>query len=180
MNLADVFTFLFVILGLVIVFVSYWLMTAALFPDFVARSAGHLGRAPIKMAMLGLVTLGPLLLLGGQLSKLAPNGGLKLLGVAIMLVAVLAALLGSSGLALRIGEGLKAACDETDPWRRTLRGGIVLGLTFVLPLVGTFLIMPFALVAGFGTFLSSFFRKRPMLTIVPPAFAEQPVAANAP
>ena len=44
MNLADVFTFLFVILGFVIVFVSYWLMAAGLFPEFVERSAAHFGR----------------------------------------------------------------------------------------------------------------------------------------
>ena len=61
------------------------------------------------------------------LSKGAPNGALKLGALGIMLVALLAALFGSAGLALRIGEGLQSARDESDPWRRVLRGSIVLG-----------------------------------------------------
>ena len=53
MNLADVFTFLFVILGFVIVFVSYWLMAAGLFPEFVERSAAQFGRMPVRLPLLG-------------------------------------------------------------------------------------------------------------------------------
>lgn len=167
MNLADVFTFLFVILGFVIVFVSYWLMAAGLFPAFVERSAGHFGRAPIRMALLGLITLGPLILIGGGLSKAAPNAGLKVVGIAVILLGLLAALFGSAGLALRIGEGLKAARDEADPWRRVLRGGIVLGLTFVLPLIGTFVVMPYAFLAGFGAFLCSLWGRSPAVVLAP-------------
>ena len=165
MNLADVFTFLFVILGFVIAFVSYWLFAAGLFPGMVERSAEQLGKRPIALLLLGAVTLGPLLIIGGQLSGKGPNGGAKLLGAAIALLPMLGALFGSAGLALRIGAGLRSARDESDPWRRVLRGGIVLGLAFVLPLVGTFLVMPYAFFAGFGAFLLCLFRRSPVRAV---------------
>src|SRR5215213_8409472 len=112
MNLADVFTFLFVILGFVIVFVSYWLMAAGLFPEFVERSAERLARGPVKMGLLGAVTLIPLVVLGFAISGKAGNGPVKLLALSLALLPLLAALFGSAGLALRIGSGLKSGRDE--------------------------------------------------------------------
>jgi hypothetical protein len=36
-----------------------------------------------------------------------------------------------------------------------LAGGLVLSLSFILPLIGTFLLMPWAFVSGFGAFILS-------------------------
>lgn len=160
MNLADVFTFLFVILGFLIVYVGYWLMAAGLFPRFVERCSEQIGGAPVKTSLVGLVTLPPLIAIGLGISSKAPNGGLKAIGIGIALLAMLAALFGSAGLALRIGAGLKSMRDEQEPWRRVLRGGIVLGLTFVMPFLGTFVLMPFAFIAGFGAFLIAVFKRQ--------------------
>jgi hypothetical protein len=160
MNLADVFSIFFIIIGFVIVFVAYWLMSAGLFPRFGERCAGQIGRAPVKTTLLGAITLVPLIVLGLGISSKAPNGVIKLAGLSIALVALVGALFGSAGLALRIGEGLKSARDEQEPWRRTLRGGIVLGLTFVLPFVGTFVLMPIAFICGFGAFVICIFRRK--------------------
>lgn len=161
MNLADVFTFLFIILGFVIVYVGYWLLAAGLFPRFVERCAEIVGHAPIKSTLLGAVTLGPLVALGFGISSKAPNTIGKVLGLGIVLVCALAALFGSAGLALRVGHGLKSARDDQEPWRRVLRGGIVLALTFVLPFLGTFLVMPLAFVSGFGAVLLACFKRHP-------------------
>ena len=160
MNLADVFTVFFIIVGFVIVYVGYWLLAAGLFPTMVERCAEQVGRAPVKTTLLGLVTFGPLLAIGFGISSKAPNAAGKAFGIGIVLVASLAALFGSAGLALRIGTGLKSSRDERDPWRRMLRGGIVLGLTFVLPFLGTFLVMPLAFVSGFGAFLIGVWNRR--------------------
>ncbi len=159
MNLADVFTITLIILGFLIVYVSYWLLAAGLFPRFAERCSQRIGAAPIKTALLGAITLAPLVAIGLAISSKAPNSAGKIAGVAIALFALLAALLGSAGLALRIGAGLKSRRDERDPWRRVLRGGIVLALSFVLPFVGTFLVMPLAFAAGFGAFLFCAFRR---------------------
>src|SRR4051812_37159221 len=116
MNLADVFIFLFSILGFVIVFISYWLMAGALFPKFVERSAERFGTMPIRAALLGAVIAVPMVILGFTVSSKAPSGGLKLLGIIIALIPVLIGLFGSAGLALRIGQGLPSVRDQADPW----------------------------------------------------------------
>ena len=159
MNLADVFTFLFVILGFVIVFVSYWLMSAGLFPRFVERASGQFGRAPVRLLVLGTFTLVPLIFFGFGLSSKAPNPVMKVAALSLVVLPLLAALFGSAGLALRIGEGLKSSRDELEPWRRTLRGGSVLALSFVLPVFGWLALLAYAFVAGFGAFLACAFRR---------------------
>lgn len=175
MNLADVFTFLFVILGLIIAFVSYWLATSALFPALVERCAERYASSPIKTTLVGLVVWVPTFFIGSGISSKAHNGGLKAFGVFILISTVLMALAGSSGLAMRIGAGLKSNRDESEPWRRVLRGGIVLGFTFVPPFVGT-LVMVWALIAGFGAFIMP---RRKQVVAAAPAVelpAAEPVA----
>ncbi len=178
MNLADVFTFLFVILGFIIVFVAYWLGTAGLFPRFAERCAERFATSPIKATLIGLLVWAPVLFLGTTLSGKAGNGAVKFLGVLIMIGSGLIALAGSSGLALRVGAGLKSLRDEAEPWRRVLRGGIVLSLTFVLPFVG-WLVMAWTFAAGFGAFILSCTRRIKLVAVEPastpaPAPSAQP------
>ena len=175
MNLADVFIFLFSILGFVIVFISYWLMSTALFPKYVARSAERFGRMPIKVTLLGTIIGLPIIFIGFAMSGKAPNGGLKVLALVIGLLPLLLGLFGSAGLAQRIGDGLPAERDFAEPWRRTLRGSIVLALSFVLPIIGWFGVMPFAFLGGFGVFPMGVFSRRPAPVLAPP-----PVPAFAP
>lgn len=172
MNLADVFTFLFVILGFIIVYVAYWLATAGLFPKFTERCAERLAASPVKATVIGLLVWLPVLFVGTMISNKAGNGGVKFIGVLLLIVSGLIALAGSSGLALRVGAGLKSARDEAEPWRRVLRGGIVLALTFVLPFIGT-LVMAWSFVAGFGAFVLAW-PKRIKLVAAEPAPAAAP------
>lgn len=167
MNLSDVFSITFSILGFIAICIAYWLMAAGLFPGFVARSAEQFGKAPAKLFVLGLFTFVPLIFFGLTASGKAANGFVKIIAIGLALTPVLLAFFGSAGLALRIGAGLKSARDEAEPWRRVLRGGIVVGLSFVLPFVGTFLVLPYTLIAGFGAFLVCAWRKRPVTVEVP-------------
>jgi hypothetical protein len=64
-------------------------------------------------------------------------------------------------LVLRIGAGLPSPTDEQQPWRRVLRGGILLALTFLLPIVGWIVLPLWALVSGLGAFLLSLRGPRP-------------------
>lgn len=159
MNLADTFSIVFTILGFVIVFISYWLLAAGLFPRMVARCAQKMGEAPVAATLVGAALFLPLVIGGFFGSGKAPNTAGKVFFISIALLALLVALLGSSGLALRIGQGLGSARDAAEPWRRVLRGGIVLALTFVLPVLGTFVLMPFAFIIGFGAFVLIVFRR---------------------
>ena len=161
MNLADVFTYLFIILGFLIVYVGYWLMAFGLFPKQTERCAEQISRAPVKTTVLGAVMLVPLITIGFLISSKAGNTVVKIIGIALVLIALLIALFGASGLALRIGQGLKSTRDEQEPWRCVMRGGIVLGITFVMPFIGTFVLMPFAFLAGFGAIVLSRPKRQP-------------------
>jgi len=156
MNLADVFTVVLVILGLLTVFVGLWLMAAGLFPAKVERCAERLGAMPIRCAAVGIGCLVPWITLGILLGKNVTNAPAKFLSVMLIVAAILTALFGTAGLALRIGQGMTSARDQAEPWRRVLRGGVVLAITY-----GTVVLLPLTLVAGFGAFVLSGFRGHP-------------------
>ncbi|MEO6246675.1 MAG: hypothetical protein ABIQ12_14710 [Opitutaceae bacterium] len=162
MNLADVFTVVFVILGFLTLFVGVWLASAGLFPRLVGRCAERLGASPWKCGAVGIGASVPLLALGIKIGNVAPNAALKVLSFAIIASTILAALIGTAGLALRIGQGLRSAEDDAAPWRRVRRGGVVLALTYL-----TIVLLPVTLVAGFGALL---------LTLLSHAAAEKDVA----
>ena len=174
MNTADVYKILYLLLGFYAVFVSYWLLAAGLLPAFVQRASGNYGAHPVKTLLVGLLTFGPIQLLGWGLAQ-APNPAVKIVGTTILLLSLLLAVMGSAGLALRIGEGLKAEIDARSPWRRTLRGALVLGLSFNLPLLGWFVVLPATLVSGFGAFVLNRRARESE-----PAAEAQPIAAEPP
>ena len=54
------------------------------------------------------------------------------------------------GLCLRIGKGLVHPLDEAQPWLRVKRGGIVLGLMIIFPILGWVFVLPVAILTGIG------------------------------
>ncbi|MFN2400418.1 MAG: hypothetical protein ABR543_17525 [Gemmatimonadaceae bacterium] len=154
MIMADVFKIVFLILGTLIVFVSYWLASTALFPGLTNAARRKYQTHPLRMTFLGIAVVAPSALLGAVLLQ-SPNPAIKLAGVSVVSVIILFGLIGSTGLSQRIGYGLSALADDQQPWRRVLRGGSVLALTFVLPVIGWFLVLPWALVSGVGAAVSS-------------------------
>ncbi|MFM1747821.1 MAG: hypothetical protein RLZZ188_1487 [Verrucomicrobiota bacterium] len=148
MNLADVLTVLLVIVGLLAVFVAVWLATAGLFPTLAERCAQRWGDSPGVCAAAGLGAAVPLIAAGIVLGRISTNPLGKLGSAVILILTLLTMLAGATGLALRIGRGLAAARDEAEPWRRVLRGGIVLALTFL-----TLVTIPLVLVPGLGALL---------------------------
>ena len=79
----------------------------------------------------------------------------------------------------RIGAGLPSPLDEQQPWRRVLRGGILLALTFLLPFVGWFVLPIWALVSGFGAFLLSVRERKPSPDAAPPVISLTPAQGTA-
>ena len=158
MNLADVFTVVFVILGLLIVFVGYWLMAAGLFPQQIERCSVQLGAAPVKCGLVGLAGVVPLFALGIIIGRFAQSAPAKLASFLVIVSTILLALFGTAGLALRIGQGLPSARDQLEPWRRVLRGGVVLAITYL-----TIVLLPVTLLAGFGAFVLAAARRTPVV-----------------
>ena len=145
MNLADVFTVVLSVAGVLTVFVGWWLAMTGLFPRLVEGCADKLGRSPGKCVAVGLAGAVPLIFGLVVLGKISTNPAAKLLSVVLVIGALLLALAGTAGLALRIGRGLPAASDGGERWRCVRRGGIVLALTY-----GTIVLLPLTLLAGLG------------------------------
>jgi hypothetical protein len=160
MIMADVWKIVFLILGTQAVMVSYWLLAAALFPEALRRSRAAYDQRSGRLTMVGLAAAIPSLLIGAGLLQQGPHPVLKLLGAVLVGAPVALGLVGSAGLCDRIGAGLPGDADARLPWRRVLRGGIVLSFAFVLPVIGWFALLPWTLVSGVGASLGSIRRRR--------------------
>jgi hypothetical protein len=100
------------------------------------------------------------------LSRLAADRGkqvppLGVLGATVLLLMLVSAVFGLAGLARRVGAGLPSPLDEAQPWRSSLRGGLVLAATFLLPFGGWFVLLPCALVSGFGVSVMAWRQRGP-------------------
>jgi hypothetical protein len=159
MIMADVWKIVFLILGTQAVMVSYWLLAAALFPEALRRSRAAYDQRSGRLTFVGLAAAVPALLLGGSLLQGGPHPLLKLVGAILVSAPVALGLAGSAGLCDRIGAGLPGDADARQPWRRVLRGGIVLSFAFVLPVIGWFVLLPWTLVSGVGASLGGLRRR---------------------
>ncbi len=154
MIMADVLKIFLLVLGMLLVLISYWLAAESLFPRLVARAQDRYRTHTVRVTLLGaligapLVTLGLTLLQGG-------NAPAKAAGFLLTSATVLGALLGSAGLCRRIGAGLPSQKDAAQPWRQVSRGAVVLALMFLLPFAGWFLVLPLALMSGLGAALAA-------------------------
>jgi len=155
MIMADVWKIVFLVLGTQAVMVSCWLLAAALFPRALAQSRRVYDVRGGRATFVGLVTVVPTLLFGVALLQQGPHPLLKLLGAILVSAPVAFGLAGSAGLCDRIGAGLPVDSDGRQPWRRVLRGGVVLSFAFVLPVIGWFVLLPWTLVSGVGASMSA-------------------------
>jgi hypothetical protein len=89
-----------------------------------------------------------MIILTKVLFALGPVG--KIAGVGVVCVYMLQAHTGVSGLVTAIGRRLPSPLDEQSPWRATLRGGVALELTYLLPILGWFVVLPASIVIGTG------------------------------
>jgi len=156
--MADILKILLIVLGILIVYVSYWLLAEALFPALVEQASRQY-RKPVRITLVGLAAAVLPLILGVLLAKM-PNPLFKLVGITLVVVPAMLGLAGSAGLTLRIGEGLPSPIDDAQPWRRVLRGGILLACSFLLPVVGWVVLPLWVLVSGFGAFILCAAEKR--------------------
>lgn len=155
---ANVLVWLFIALGFFLMFVSYWLAAAALFGEHVARCSDHFSR-PVRTTLVGLLVFVIPTAVGIAVLNAAP-ASLKWVGLLMVAAPILAGLVGSAGLARRIGVGLPTPEDAAQPWRAVLRGGSVLALTFLLPILGQLLLIPLVLAAGTGAAVFSWWSER--------------------
>ena len=149
MIMADVLLWTFVILGFFVITVAYWVAAVGLAPGLVERSCKRFGSSPWKTFLIGAAIGVPGMGIGLGIANGGPPA-IKVFGILIVLLVFLLGLCGSAGLCLRIGKGLVNPLDETQPWLRVKRGGIVLGLMIIFPVLGWFFVLPVAILGGIG------------------------------
>ena len=149
MIFADILFWFLMVAGAYLALNAYWLAAVALFRPAVERARLTYATRPVAATLAGLLALVPVALVFVVFTK-AAHPGVKLVTGALVMVPLVLALVGSAGLADRIGAGLATPVDAAEPWRRVLRGGAVLGLLFVVPLLGWFAVLPLTLASGLG------------------------------
>ncbi len=129
MIMADILQILLLILGGIIIVVCYWLLFEAPTPRWVERSRKQYAEHPFRAIFVGISLLAlPLLATVTLIQSPA-----QAIGFFLLFALILMGLLGSTGLARHVGTQLASAADETQPWRRVLRGGAVLAISCVMP-----------------------------------------------
>lgn len=141
---AHVYTALFLHLGVILVVTAYYTVGAAMLPGLARSSAERIARQPLRTAMIGLAISVPWMV--AAIALMAVGGPIGLIGVIMALTWVLVGLVGGAGIAEHVG---RFGGDVTG-WRCVARGGLFVALTWVLPLIGWFVVLPVTLAAGVG------------------------------
>jgi hypothetical protein len=165
MIFADILFWFLMVAGAYLALNAYWLAAVALFRPAVERAHETYATRPVAATLVGLAALVPVGLVFAVFAH-SPHPAVKLLTGAALMVPLILALVGSAGLADRIGAGLGSPVDGDQPWRRVLRGGAVLALLFVVPVLGWFTVFPLTLASGLGAVLLS---RRVLLVPAQPA-----------
>jgi hypothetical protein len=148
MLMADTMSIFFVILGVLLAFSGLWLMSRGLWPEAVEAAAARCGKRIWPYFLAGIPLTLTMIVLTRVLFLLGPVG--KIAGVAVVCFYMLQANIGVSGLVTAIGSRLSSPLDQHSPWRATLRGGIALELSYLLPILGWFVVLPASIVIGTG------------------------------
>ena len=168
MIMADIFKILLPIVGTLMSFVCFCLLYEGTFPSAVERCRYSYQSHPISSFMLGAVLGIPGIIFGVVcLNSGNPLG--QLIGFSSIFLLFSLAVLGAAGLASLIGHRLNSPMDQHQPWKRVYRGGIVLAITFIFPLIGWFLVLPVTLLSGLGAALFSLKGRKKTSVVMPRA-----------
>lgn len=167
MMLADTIGIFLVVVGVLIAFPALWLFCRGLWTTTVCACAERNNGGMVKSFFTGLpIVIASIFLMGisgklpGPVGQLSP---LFLIGILLLYSSV-----GVAGIATMLGARLSSPGDAERPWKTTLRGGIVLVLSFLFPLLGWFLLLPGSLVIGCGTVTRVLLTSRKRNVIMPP------------
>lgn len=149
MLMADILAYFFVVLGFMLAFPGLWLLCRGLWPTLVNESNVDCEKGLIKPFLVGLPITGVSLFAAIALSKIGgPVGGVG--AIVTFALFIIYASSGVSGLVTVIGQRLPSPADKDRPWNATIRGGVVLELSWLLPLVGWFILLPASFIIGAG------------------------------
>jgi hypothetical protein len=158
MVLADTMAIFLVVVGLLICFNALWLLCRALWGPLVAQSREIHRDGMVKSFFLGLPLTALIVVMFGAMTS-NKQGTWGLIGLIVMAVYVMFTSIGTAGIADLIGEKLGGNTEGQPPWRETVRGGAILVLSFLFPILGQLVIMPIAIIVGCGATMRAMFRE---------------------
>jgi hypothetical protein len=144
-NTATVYTWLLVHLGVIVVVSAYYAASAAMAPRLTERARARFAQRPWLPALVGIGVSLPWVVASLVLMSL-PMGGAKFAGATLGLLWILCGLVGGAAIAQHVGHGTATS----EAWVRSVRGGLFITLTWVLPLVGWLIMIPLTLASGIG------------------------------
>ena len=149
MLMADTMAIFFTVLGLMLATPALWLLCRGLWPDLVTQSAVYCRRSLLVPFFIGLPIAVVSVITVIVLSKLPqPFAAIGIIG--FICLTLIYAHVGVSAIASVLGDRLPSPADAGKPWNATVRGGIVLELSYLLPVIGWFVILPVSLIVGAG------------------------------
>lgn len=154
MLISTIFMWVAIAAGFIIALPSLWLCGQALWPVAAEKRAQIAAKGSFKSLLIGIV---PLLITIALLSRIGKAG---LAGVLPLTVILLWGFASADGLATFIGRNVWPGLAEAKPWKQTMRGGLVLVGSALLPLVGWVLVLPLIAVMGWGISVRSWFARR--------------------
>ena len=163
---AYVMMIVFLHLGVVLVVTSYYAFSAALAPRITHRARLRFAQRPWLPLVIGAGVSLPWVLIALVLLQ-QPVAGLKFIGAVALSTWVLLGLVGGAGVAQHIGRGMTTSdAHAPSAWSDSIRGGLFITLTWVLPLVGWFAMLPLTLATGVGCLILGLFPMRQPAPVV--------------
>ena len=176
MYTADVMAIVLSIVAFLLSLQGLWLTCRALWPNKVIASATRCGRNPVKSMLAGVVVTLLMMVVTALAGALGAPG--QVLAFGTVSLYVIFSGIGVAGLATHMGQRLSSPVDDRRPWAATVRGGVVLNLAYLVPIVGWFVILPATVVMGAGAAALAFLRPRTARVVVPSVVPS--VGANVP
>lgn len=170
MLMADTMSIFFVVVGMLLAFSGLWLMCRGLWPDAVEAAAERCAKHIWPYFLAGLPLTVVVIVLTRVLFLVGPVG--KIAGVGVVCFYMLQAHCGVSGLVTAIGRRLPSSRDAHSPWRATLRGGIALELTYLIPILGWFVVLPASIIIGTGAINIALLSRLKIQTAIQPSLVQ--------
>jgi len=150
---ADLMMLAFLAVSVFFALPGVWLLSRGLYPLDVEAMAADLERGRVRSFFMGLpVTVVCVLGLAICADKHQPFTDLSAL--LFLVFFLFYSNVGVSALASMIGRKLPSPADREMPWKCIIRGGIVLELSYLFPVLGWFFILPISLIVGTGAVTS--------------------------
>lgn len=178
MLFADAFAITMTAIGFLLAFPALWLLCLGFWPELVARCEQRTTRMPVRSFLLGVLLTLVTVVVAGVVNQGGAPGAIAATTAICLLIFF--AQIGVAGLVTALGKRLGCAIDVEQPWRATLRGGVALELTYLLPILGWFGIMPISWLIGAGAAMMSLLEKRRATApaMLPAAVVDQRLVAD--